>query len=370
MPRLAKALKSPSLSLGRTAAVAVDLKTGAVVFSHNGSLPVKPASNEKVPVSWAALTRLGPAYRFHTELYGAGVRRGATWDGDLVLKGFGDPTLTSADLEFLAGKVRAQGILAVTGRVLGDESYYDRKRGARGWKPYFVGGEAPPLSALVVDRARGWPALSPPLLAARSLRDALVRLGVDVQGRPGLGVAPASAASLASDVSAPLAEIVRVMNRESDNFYAEMLLKEIAAAAGKLGTSSMGGKLVVATMAEAGIPVQGVRIVDGSGLSSLDRLTAVALVGVLRAGVSDRSIRKAFVGSLAVAGRSGTLSTRLASLSGRVKGKTGTTNLSCSLSGLVGATYAFAVFQNGDPVASWAAREAQDRFVTLLADTG
>ncbi len=205
------------------------------------------------------------------------------------------------------------------------------------------------------------------LLAARSLRDALVRLGVVVTGRPGLGTAPTDAASLASDVSVPLAEIVRVMNHESDNFYAEMLLKEIAAATGKGGSSSLGGKLVVATMAEAGIPVEGVRIVDGSGLSSLDRLTAVALVGVLRAGLSNPAIRRSFVGSLAVAGRSGTLSTRLAPLRGRVKGKTGTTNLACTLSGFIGRDYAFAVLQNGDPVASWAAREAQDRFVTALA---
>jgi D-alanyl-D-alanine carboxypeptidase/D-alanyl-D-alanine-endopeptidase (penicillin-binding protein 4) len=367
LPGLTKALESRWLSLGHTAALAVDLRTGEVVFQHNGSMPVAPASNEKLPVSWAALKRLGPAYRFHTELYGVGVRRGDVWDGNLVLKGFGDPTLASSDLDGLARKVRAAGIRSVTGRVLGDESYFDRKRGANGWKAYFLGGETPPLSGLVVDRAQGWPALSPPLLAARSLRDALVRAGVAVAGRPGLGVAPPDAASLASDVSAPLAEIVRVMNHESDNFYAEMLLKGIAAAAGKSGSSSLGGKLVVATMAEAGIPVEGVQIVDGSGLSSLDRLTASALVGVLRAGLADPSIRSAFVGSLAVAGRSGTLSSRLPTLRGRVKGKTGTTNLACTLSGYVGRNYAFAVLQNGNPVSSWAAREAQDRFVTMLA---
>ena len=72
------------------------------------------------------------------------------------------------------------------------------------------------------------------------------------------------------------------MNHESDNFYAEMLLKQLPAATGKVGTSAGGGRLVIATMREAGIPVDGVRLVDGSGLSSLDRLTADALVGVIR----------------------------------------------------------------------------------------
>ena len=111
-----------------------------------------------------------------------------------------------------------------------------------------------------------------------------VRHGVAVAGRPGLGIAPDAAVSLASDVSDPLSQIVSQMNHESDNFYAEMLLKQLAAATGKIGTSAGGGRLVIATMRDAGIPVAGVRIVDGSGLSSLDRLTADALVGVIRAG--------------------------------------------------------------------------------------
>ena len=368
-PRLAHALAAPSLSLGRTAALVVDIPTGAIVFAHNESLPVAPASNEKLPVSWAALTRLGVGYRFHTEIYAAGVRAGETWNGDLILKGFGDPTLSAADIDRLAATIRGRGIRVVNGRVLGDESFYDTKRGAAGWKRYFVGGETPPLSALVVDRAQGWPALSPPLLAARALRDALSRHGVAVAGRPGLGVAPDAAVSLASDVSDPLSQIVRRMNHESDNFYAEMLLKQLVAATGRIGTSVGGGRVVIATMREAGIPVGGVRIVDGSGLSNLDRLTADALVGVIRAGAMDPLVREAFVGSLAVAGMSGTLSDRLPALRGKVRGKTGTTDLACTLSGVITGTTAFAVLENGSPVSSWAARAAQDRFVTILAAT-
>jgi D-alanyl-D-alanine carboxypeptidase/D-alanyl-D-alanine-endopeptidase (penicillin-binding protein 4) len=366
-PRLTKALTAPSLSLGRTAALAVDIATGDIIYAHNSSLPVAPASNEKIPVSWTALTSLGAGYRFHTEVYGTGTRSGATWDGDLILKGFGDPTLATADLNRLAGTISGRGIRTVSGRILGDESFYDAKRGAAGWKHYFIGGETPPLSALVVDRARGWPALSPPLLAARTFREALARRGVTVVGRPGLGIAPAAATTLASDVSDPLAAIVRHMNHESDNFYAEMLLKQLPAAAGEVGTSAGGARLVIATMREAGIPVEGVRMADGSGLSTLDRLTAATLVGVVQAGATDATIRAAFVGSLAVAGVSGTLSRRLPALRGQVKGKTGTTDLACTLSGLIRNEVVFAVLENGSPVSSWAARSAQDRFVTILA---
>ena len=306
-PRLTHALASRSLSLRQTAALAVDVQTGAIVFAHNDTLPVAPASNEKIPVSWAALTQLGVGYRFHTEAYGSGTRDGATWDGDVFLKGFGDPTLTTADLDRLAATIGGRGIREVSGRILGDESFYDRQRGAAGWKRGFVGIESPPLSALVVDRAEGWPALSPPLLAARVFRDALIRHGVSVEGRPGLGIAPATAVTLASDTSEPLAVVIRRMNHESDNFYAEMLLKQLVAVTGAVGTSSGGAKVVVSAMRDAGIPIDGVRLADGSGLSSLDRLTATALVSVIRAGATDPSIRGAFVGSLAVAGMSGTL---------------------------------------------------------------
>ena len=367
--QLTTSLTDPSLSLGKTGALAVDVATGEAIFAHNSEVPFAPASNEKLPVSYAALVRLGPGYRFHTEVYGTGSRAGATWNGDLVLKGFGDPTLGNADIERLAATIRGRGIRTVTGRVLGDESFYDQKRAAEGWKQGFLGGETPPLSALIVDQARGWPALSPPLLAARALRDALGRKGVSVAGRHGLGVAPSTAETLASDTSDPLSALVRRMNRESDNFYAEMLLKQLAAAAGKAGTSAGGGRIVITTMKEAGIPVAGVRIVDGSGLSSLDRLTATALVGVLRAGATDPAIARPFLESLAVAGSSGTLSTRLPSLRGKVKGKTGTTNLACTLSGVIQRKIAFAVLENGSPVSSWAARAAQDRFVTILAST-
>ena len=109
------------------------------------------------------------------------------------------------------------------------------------------------------------------------------------------------------------------------------------------------------------------RLVDGSGLSSLDRMTAATLAAVIRAGLENPNIRDAFVDSLAVAGRSGTLRARMPGLAGVVRGKTGTTDLACSLSGLVGDTIVFAVLQNGAPVAYWSARTAQDRFVLALA---
>jgi serine-type D-Ala-D-Ala carboxypeptidase/endopeptidase (penicillin-binding protein 4) len=366
--RLTQSLRSPYLSLGRTAAIAVDARTGDVLYAHNASRPMIPASNEKLPVSWAALSRLGPGFRFRTEVLGAGAREGATWRGDLFIKGYGDPTLTSADVGRLADIVRGAGITRVTGWIRGDESVYDSRRDAPGWKRGFVGIETPPLSALVVDRARGFgPAKPPPLLAARALRTALGARGVQVAGPSGLGSAPTDAALFARVRSASLTVIVRSMNRDSDNFTAEMVLKQLGTLEGGTGSSAAGSRVVLSAMRAAGIPTDGVRMVDGSGLSSLDRLTAQALAGVLRAGIWDTRMGPSFLASFAVTGRSGTLEDRMQSLAGAVRGKTGTTNLACTLSGLIRGDVVFAVLQNGTPVSFWPARSAQDRFVTALA---
>lgn len=368
--RLASTLRGTSLAPGRTAAIAVDLSTGTVVYAHNASRAFVPASAEKLPVSWAALTRLGPGWRFRTEIVGDGSRTGTTWVGDLVLKGYGDPTLSSGDLDTMARTIRASGIRTVRGGILGDESFFDSRRTGPGWKPGYLGIESPPLSALVVDRALGWPASAPPLLAARAFRKALQRTGIRVTGIAGLGTAPVEGPRLVTDLSVPLAQVVRAMNSDSDNFTAELVLKQLGAADGAVGTTARGAAAVLAELTAAGIPTANVRLVDGSGLSSHDRLTAAALVGVIRAGLENPEIAGAFRSSLAVAGRTGTLARRFGMPAGVVRAKTGTTNVACTLAGLVRGSIAFAVLQNGDPIASWAAREAQDRFVSLLAAEG
>jgi PBP4 family serine-type D-alanyl-D-alanine carboxypeptidase len=174
---------------------------------------------------------------------------------------------------------------------------------------------------------------------------------------------------LAQHLSAELHELIRFMNRESDNFTAEMLLKQLGAMVGARGSTAGGARVVRETLAEAGVPLGGPVIADGSGLSRLDRLSAASLVALLRAAERDPDQRDAFLGSLAVAGVDGTLEDRLGRRPtyGRVIAKTGTTSLASSLSGFVRGRYAFAILHTGSPVSTWAARSAQDRFVTVLA---
>jgi D-alanyl-D-alanine carboxypeptidase/D-alanyl-D-alanine-endopeptidase (penicillin-binding protein 4) len=369
--QLAQALRVPHVSPWSSAALAVDLSTGSAVFARNETLPLAPASNEKLALTYAVLVELGPAFRIETAVYGDGERHGAVWDGDLILKGYGDPTLSSSGLARLAAQLRAAGIRRVTGKVAGDESFFDTRRVAPGWKAGFYMDESPPLSALTVDRDRyrgrvdAHPAYAAAVRFIEVLRGAGIRVarGVDVHATP------TAALPLARISSPPLATIVRFMDQESDNFTAELLLKQLGALSADDGSTAAGAAEVVHVLASAGVAMQGVRVVDGSGLSRLDRLTAQALVGILRASWLSPDVRPTLVDSLPVAGVNGTLQDRmrLGPARGVVRAKTGTTDLASALSGYVGGRYAFAVLQNGHPVQFWWARRAQDNFATALA---
>jgi serine-type D-Ala-D-Ala carboxypeptidase/endopeptidase (penicillin-binding protein 4) len=369
--RLARALRVPHVAPARSAAIALDLEDGKVVFSQNDMRSLAPASNEKLPLTYAALVRLGPTYRIETDVLGEGGLEGTVWNGSLVLKGNGDPTLSNADLRALAAQVKAAGIRSVTDGILGDESSYDTRRTVAGWKPSFYLDESPPLSALVVNRARvgRFTSRTPALGAALAFRDALRKAGVAVAGAVRVGQNEDWTESLASVSSPTLASMIRFMDRQSDNFTAEMLLKQLGLSALGRGTSAAGAGVVTETLADAGVPMAGVRIVDGSGLSRLDRLTARALGSLLEIAWADPEIKPALLAALPVAGVNGTMQDRLRKppARGRVVAKTGTTNEASSLSGYVTDRYAFAVVQNGHPVSYWWARRAQDRFALVLA---
>ena len=369
--RLARALAVPHVHQSRTAAVAVELAEGRTIFARHQTLALVPASNQKLALAYAALATLGPTYQIETVVYGEGDLVGGTWKGDLVLKGFGDPTLSRRDLRALASQLRAAGVRRVAGGIEADESYFDSKRTGPAWKRHFYLSQSPALSALTVDRGSygGWLTSSPALAAGKKFRLALRSAGIAVSGRAALGVADTSAEQLASTSSAPLSQIVRFMDRESDNFTAEILLKQLGAIDEGAGTSAAGAKVVGRVLAAAAIPLTGVRIVDGSGLSPRNRLTAAALIGLLLAAWNDPVIHPAFVQSLAVAGVNGTLEHRMERrpARGAVLGKTGTTRESSALSGYVRGRFAFAVLQNGRPVSHFWARRAQDRFAAVLA---
>jgi len=371
--QLARALHARHVSPARTGAIVFDLQSGTTLFAHNARLPLRPASNEKLATTYAALTALGPSFRIETDVLGEGQQDGTTWQGNLVLKGYGDPALSFAQVNSLARQLAAAGIRHVSGRILGDESWFDTHRTGLGWKAQFYLHESPALSALIVNR--GWTGryetTRPALTAAQLFRQDLRRAGITVHGEAALGVASTDAAPLAQVQSAPLSVLVRHMDVYSDNFYAEMLLKEVGAVQGSFGSAAAGIAVERRLLEEAGVPLAGVRTVDSSGLSLLDRWTSVGLATLLRTMWQDEELRPYLVAALPIAGKTGTLEHRMRTgpARGLVRAKTGTTSNASSLSGFVGDRYAFSILENGSPVPVLNAEASQNRFAQVLART-
>jgi D-alanyl-D-alanine carboxypeptidase/D-alanyl-D-alanine-endopeptidase (penicillin-binding protein 4) len=365
---LTRTLRGANLSLSRTGAIVLDLQSGATVYALNAQTPFAPASTEKLPLALSALQRLGPAFRTKTAVLGTGALKDGVWRGDLYLRGYGDPLLSSAGLYEIAHALRSRGVHAVTGAIYGDESFFDAERTGTGWKPEFYKVESPPLSALVVDRALIDRHMTdtPALAAAILFKRALARAGVSAGGGALTRAAPSGATTLVTRRSAPLSHLLAVMDTWSDNFIAELLLKQLGAQLGGAGTSEAGAAVVARTLAADGIPLEG-RLVDGSGLSLLDRLSPTTLAATIAYTWKTPAVR-ALLDTLAVVGVSGTLRNRLTTTPGHelVHAKSGSTDECSALTGIVGDRYAFAVIENGSPVDFAAAHGAQDRFVTRL----
>lgn len=345
----------------------VDLAAEDPLFGTRPRTRRIPASNEKLYTAVAALSRLGDTGRLSTTaLATRSLTLNGTLKGDLHLRGGGDPTLTTAGLEVLAQDLRDAGLSRITGRVVGDETAFDRRRGPPS-EGYRAGRYVAPLGALMVDRGydRGRVQRNPPAHAATVLARQLRDAGVEVPARGRAGRTPDGALALATRRSPTVTTLVRTMNVDSDNYVAEMLLKAVGMTDARAGTTARGAAVAAAVARdELGVAP---RLVDGSGLSRGNRTTPRELVALLAGRFED----PAFFGSLAVAGVSGTLRDRMRSSFARrrCRGKTGTLSDVSALSGYCrtrdGGTVAFSILMNRTYPAG--ARTLQDRMVGQIA---
>jgi len=334
-----------------------------------------PASNEKLVTSAAALADWSAAHRFSTQLYGpvAGPDAAGVLDGDVYLKGFGDPSLRTAGLGVFVAKLQSFGITKITGRVLADDGYFDALRTVPGWRPGMV-VYCGPLSALTLNEGYGPSGryvADPALWAAGKLTSLLRAAGIKVVHAAARGVVPADAPRLGTESSAALARILARMNKESDDFYAEEMLKGLGASFGGAGTTAAGAAVAVQGLSALGV-ADGFRIRDGSGLSYQDKLSAHAIVKLLGA-MSRRADFATYWSSLAVAGRDGTLADRMKGTraAGNVHAKTGTLAAASCLSGYVtsanGHLLTFAILMNGRGLSQAKVHDAQDKIAEALA---
>ena len=332
---------------------------GRVLYEHNPAMPLVPASTVKLLTAVAALDQLGPQATFDTTAVTLTSAQGGVLNGNLWVIGGGDPILSTADYierfgqpqpftnaATLAERIAASGITQIRGDIVGDESRYDTARYVASWDPSFIAAhESGPLSALALNNGfsafpkskfntTATPAEDPARQAAGVLRQLLVQRGVKVTGTAQSGKAPSGATEVAR-VSATLTDVITEMLSQSDNYTAESLTKELGVHVSAQGSTAAGVAATHQVLVSAGLPLQGVSVVDGSGLDRANRMTCTLLAAVL-----DRAGSKsAIASSLPIGGRTGTLAERFlgTSATGRIHAKTGSLRNSRALAGFADA---------------------------------
>ena len=362
---------------GRSGAWVLDDASGEVIFQSGAGRRLQLASNTKLFTTAAALDRLGAGGRLETTVWTAESAVSGVLDGDLYLVGDGDPSLASASyarkhnvpltsLASLAKHVRKAGIRRVKGKLRIDATVFDRRRGTGvgGWSTY-IG----PLSGLIYNSGSGGG--DPAMAAGRAFERYLRKAGVRVRGvvRGKLPGALRDEDPIATERSLEIARLVDETNETSNNFFAEMLLKRLAAGESERGTTRGGAARSRRIARELGARVHQR---DGSGLSRSNR-AAPKDVGELLAAMLDHQAAHAFMVSLPVAGREGTVRNRMrgTAAQGECRAKTGTLSGVSALSGYCGdgdRPVVFSILMQG--VELGAAHSIQDRAAALIARYG
>ena len=355
---------------GSSGALAVDLDSGRTLYSLRAGTRRMPASVQKLYTSVTALRRLRPTGRLSTSVLAEEEPDSdGVVHGDLYLRGSGDPNFDTLDANNLAQQVADAGIVAVTGRVQGDESAFDGLRGVPS-SGFRLTSEVGVLSALTFNRGRSgrrapyWQR-RPARFAAAAFSKQLRGLGVGVRRRASTGATPRDAELVTEWRSLSVSDLLRQMNPPSDNFMAETLVKVLGARFGGAGSTGVGTGVVRDTLADDFDVAP--QVIDGSGLSRYDRTSPREVVAMLEEMDGDAS----FTRSLAIAGRTGTLADRMrdGAARDRCRAKTGTLRDVSALAGYCttrsGANVAFAFLMNY--VSPYGARILQDRMTNALA---
>jgi serine-type D-Ala-D-Ala carboxypeptidase/endopeptidase (penicillin-binding protein 4) len=251
----------------------------------------------------------------------------------------------------------AAGVRSIPGGIQGDDSRYETLRYLPTWKDtYRTDGQVGPLGALTVNHGftafepKPVPVDNPAVFAAGELTRLLQDRGVAVGALPGQSTAPGEAPTVAAVQSAALHDLVASMIRASDNLAAELVTRELGLKVAGQGTTAAGTKVIADKLRDLGVPVDGLSLVDGSGLDRGDRMSCTTLLTAFTFGA--RPAFRALWEGLAVAGQTGTLEDELrgSGLDGKLRGKTGSLQGVTGLAALVdlGRSVRFAFIANGD----------------------
>lgn len=359
---------------------------------HNPDTPLIPASTEKLLTAAAALTVLGPDFKYETKAVAPVPPQGGSVDR-LWVVGAGDPILATGDylayrqtqptsrdaiatrFETLADNIVAAGVKQIPGGIVGDDSRYDQQRYLPSWPPsYRTDPVIGPLGALTVNGGyrltggRPVPVDDPALATAQTLTTLLQARGVQVGPAAAHVPVPATTTPVGSVASPTLRDLLMFFLRSSDDLTGELLTKELSVHTGAPGTTAAGVQTITTTLQTLGLPTAGVTLVDGSGLDRGNHATCRILAATLDLGL--RPQYKAILDGLAIAGQQGTLAVEFGGtpLAGKLHAKTGFLN---GVDGLVGRLDSgrplrFALLLNGN-LTMPEAFAARERFGAILA---
>jgi serine-type D-Ala-D-Ala carboxypeptidase/endopeptidase (penicillin-binding protein 4) len=364
--------------------------TQDTIFQKNAFSSMTPASNTKLFTTAAALSMLGGDFPLYTKILtnDLNIKNGII-HGNIYIKGYGNSTFTSSDLEQMVKDLVNKGITKITGEVIGDDTYFDDVYFRADWIPDEVANvQVPPISAIVIDRNRVVTYKKirrrmrastanindPPLYAARLLREKLNAHGIEVGNNCSKGETPKGVVALAES-KIILKDLISLINKHSDNFLAECLFKTIGAESSKQqGNSFYSTQAIVNFLEENGIYLKGSSVVDGSGISRFDQVTPISIVGILEKMYFDIANYGDYFRSLSIAGVDGTLRNRFTGTSAEnnLHGKTGTLDGISSLSGYLttgnGDDLIVSIIMEFDKKGNKFHHQIQDQLIKILTD--
>ena len=371
-------LAGDSLIPGATTGVSViDVATGTELVDHQASAPLTPASSNKVLTAWASLSALGGGHRMETRAVLSGGTVTLVGGGDVLLAAdAGDPSAVvgHAGLGDLAraaaAELTGQGVTSVS--VTLDDTMFTGPTWNSGWES---GNEAwvAQIQPIMVDvtaysHTGAYPA-DPAMEAAQAFSQALSAAGITVTGEVTRAAAPAGATKLASVQSAPLADVLSVSIKASDNTMTEVEGRVLAAATGHEASFTGATQAVREQLQSDGFDVTGLTLLDSCGLAKGDKVPARLLAQIIAraAGADGGTAGRDLLAALPVGALDGTLSDRYAgtSAAGTVRAKTGSLDQTVSLTGTIvttdGRLLAYSVIIDGFPEGGmWSARTAMD----------
>ena len=344
------------------------------LYANNPSTLLMPASNNKIFTTAAALTKLGGQYQFRTPVLGSAIGPELA---TMRVVGQGDPSFSTSQLRTLTQQLKQKGIRRVN-LLIGDDTVFRGEPYNPFWATRHRGeGYAAPVNSLLVNENNIFDSSvpNPGNYFVGEFRKILTTSGIQVIQSTLVKRTPASASEieLAAVVSPPLSQLISETNQNSNNVYAEAILKTLGRLQEpmSLDSSASGVNAVRQVLSSLDVNPNRYSMVDGSGLAERDRASAEAFVQTLQA-MALQPEAQTFRRSLAVAGRSGTLTNRMGNTSaaGVVSAKTGTLQGAVALSGYINAPnyspLVFSMIVNSDDSAS-TLRGAIDEMVVLLS---